>query len=233
MFYSRRANWSSVRFGYSTRLSWMTELTDAKRRIVDRLKRVEHATAPELAEVFELTDTAVRQHLDALEIAGLVERTRGAAPGRGRPPVWWRLAPDATGLFPDRHGDLTVELIRSIREALGDEALDRIVATRSRHQLDSYRGQLPGTGSPVSVRVRRLAELRTDEGYLAEVVPDGDDFVLIEHHCPICDAARTCQGLCSSELELFQAALGDDVSVRREQHLLGGDSRCAYRISTV
>ena len=58
-----------------------------------------------------------------------------------------------------------------------------------------------------------------------------DDWLLIEHHCPICVAATSCQGLCHSELELFRAALGPEVTVAREQHLLSGDTRCAYRIS--
>ena len=44
-----------------------SQLSDAKRRIVERLKRVESATAPELAASFGLTDTAVRQHLEGLE----------------------------------------------------------------------------------------------------------------------------------------------------------------------
>jgi hypothetical protein len=37
--------------------------------------------------------------------------------------------------------------------------------------------------------------------------------------------------LCRTELELFQEALGDDVTVTRTQHVLSGDLRCAYRIS--
>jgi predicted ArsR family transcriptional regulator len=211
----------------------MAELTDAKRRIIERLKRVEQATAPDLAADFGLTDTAIRQHLDSLEITGLVERTTAPTPTRGRPPVWWRLAPLAAELFPDRHADLTVELITSIREALGDQALDRVIATRTTHQLAAYRQALPDpTTSSVAVRVRRLAEIRTAEGYLAEAVESADDILLIEHHCPICNAAATCQGLCSTELELFRAALGPDAVVEREQHLLSGDTRCAYRIST-
>ena len=86
-------------------------------------------------------------------------------------------------------------------------------------------------GKPVGVRVRALAERRTQEGYLAEALVDGDEWLLVEHHCPICVAATSCQGLCSSELEVFQQALGADVTVRREQHLLSGDTRCAYRIA--
>ncbi len=212
----------------------MAELTDAKRRIIERLKRVERSTAPELAAHFGLTDTAIRQHLDAIETTGLVERATASAPGRGRPPVWWRLTALAADLFPDRHGDLTVELISSIRESLGENALDLVISTRTAHQLAAYRSALPDPRtSSVAVRVRRLAELRTTEGYLAEAVDDSDsdDVFLVEHHCPICAAAATCQGLCSAELDLFRAALGPDAVVQREQHLLAGDSRCAYRIS--
>jgi predicted ArsR family transcriptional regulator len=209
----------------------MSELSDAKRRIVERLKRVDAATAPELAELFDTTDTAVRQHLEALEQAGLVERYLTAPNGRGRPPLRWRLTLLAADLFPDRHGELTVELISAIREALGEDGLDQVLAVRAARQLATYRAALDEPAAPVPVRLRRLAELRSAEGYLAEVVEDGDAHVLVEHHCPVCDAASACQGLCRSELELFRSVLGPTVHVERDQHLLRGDARCAYRIT--
>jgi predicted ArsR family transcriptional regulator len=208
------------------------ELSDAKRRILDRLKRADTLTAPEVAADFDLTDTAIRQHLEALEQAGLVERTSAPPQGRGRPPVRWRLTALANDLFPDRHADLTVDLINAIRDAVGEEGLDRVVANRMERQLAAYRKTLPDPQrSSVKVRVRRLAELRSAEGYLAEAMADGPGMLLVEHHCPICEAAATCQGFCRSELELFQQALGDDVTVERTQHVLAGDLRCAYRIT--
>jgi len=209
----------------------MAELSDAKRRIVEVLKRTDSATAHELAAQFNTTTTAVRQHLDSLEQSGLVERFEGAIVGRGRPAIRWRNTPLTVELFPDRHGELTVELLESIRTSLGDDALQQVISQRASEQITSYRRSL-GEGS-VPVRVRTLAERRSDEGYLAEVVDDGRDLLLIEHHCPICIAATTCQGLCRSELEVFQAVLGPGVHVTREQHLLSGDTRCAYRISPV
>ncbi|MFN8022805.1 MAG: metalloregulator ArsR/SmtB family transcription factor [Acidimicrobiales bacterium] len=207
----------------------MSDMTDAKRRLVERLKRVDSATAGELAAEFELTDTAVRQHLEQLQELGFVRRTEGSAQGRGRPAARWQLTPAAGSMFPDRHVDLTVDLIGSIRSELGDEALDRVIERRAERQAEAYRASL-GSGS-VAVRVRRLAEQRSAEGYVAEVVPDGDDLVLVEHHCPICTAAASCDSLCRSELEVFRRALGDGVVVRREQHVLAGDHRCAYRIT--
>lgn len=211
----------------------MAELSDAKRRIIERLKRVDSATAPQLAELFVTTDTAVRQHLEALEQAGLVESFVASPAGRGRPPLHWRLTALAADLFPDRHGELSVGLIEAIREALGEDGLERVIAARATRQLAGYRSALPDPqdGDVVHVRLRRLAELRTAEGYLAEVVADDGGHVLIEHHCPVSDAATACQGLCRSELALFRDALGPGVRVERVQHLLSGDARCAYRIT--
>jgi predicted ArsR family transcriptional regulator len=59
---------------------------------------------------------------------------------------------------------------------------------------------------------------------------DGDDWLLIENHCPICSAATACQRLCANELDVFQQALGPDTEVTRESHLLAGARRCVYRI---
>ena len=207
----------------------VAELSDTKRRIIERLKRVESATATDLAEEFGLTDTALRQHLDALEEVGMVTRSIAEPTGRGRPPVHWQLGAAAAVAFPDRHGELTVDLITSMRATLGDQALDRVIAARADRQAAGYALALADT-KDVAVRVRRLADMRTDEGYLAEVATDGDAFILIEHHCPIRDAAAACGALCNAELEAFQRVLGSDVTVTRTQHLLAGDRRCAYRV---
>lgn len=211
----------------------MAELSDAKRRIIEALKRADSSTANDLAELFGTTTTAVRQHLDALEGAGLVERFDGPISGRGRPALRWRNTPLTAELFPDRHGELSVDLIESIRSSLGEAALAKVIDARSIEQLASYRAMLPD--ADVSVRLRVLAERRTSEGYLAEVVADpiSNDLYLIEHHCPICTAASACHNLCQAELEVFQGALGPSVVVSREQHLMRGDARCAYRVRPV
>jgi len=204
-------------------------MSDAKRRLVERLKRVDSATASELATEFDLTDTAVRQHLESLLEAGLVRRIIGSAQGRGRPASRWQLTDTADAAFPDRHGDLTVDLIESIRSTLGEAALEQVIGERARRQIAQY--QRAVGDDAVEVRVRRLAEQRTKEGYVAEVALDGDDLVLIEHHCPVRAAAGSCGALCRSELEVFDAALGEDVNVTRVQHVIAGDQRCAYRIT--
>jgi predicted ArsR family transcriptional regulator len=202
-------------------------LSAAKRRIVDALKR-RALTGPELATRFAVSPEAIRQHLADLADNGLITSAPRATVGPGRPPVEWSLTDLAVELFPDRHADLTVSLIDAIRAAVGDAGLDAIVAERTAEQLATYRERLATSDDTVTT----LAAIRTDEGYMAEVVDsdDGDGRLLIEHHCPICDAASSCQRLCQAELDLFQASLGPSVTVTREQHLLTGDERCVYRI---
>lgn len=206
-------------------------LGESKRRIVDRLKRAD-STASELAAALGLTEAAVRQHLDALAEHGLVTASSRPSEGRGRPPTSWSLTDLAQELFPDRHDDLTVELIGAVRNALGDEGLQHVIDARADVQRTSYRRAIPRRG-PLKERVEALARIRSQEGYVAEVVdaPDGDGVVLVEHHCPICTAASSCPGLCGSELSLFRDVLGPKVTVERTQHLLSGDRRCTYRIA--
>lgn len=210
-------------------------LSTAKRRVLEHLKRADGATASEVAVALGITEAAVRQHIDPLVEQGLVERRAlpRAQSGRGRSPIEWVLTPGASSQFADRHGQLTVELLGAIRDALGNDGLDRVIDARAEQQLDAYRAVVPAAGAAtLEARVRALAAQRSEEGYMADVYPDDDTdgVVLVEHHCPICTAATACPGFCRSELELFRDTLGRDVTVERTAHLLAGDVRCAYRI---
>ena len=67
---------------------------------------------------------------------------------------------------------------------------------------------------------------------MAEVKPLGKGaFLLVENHCPICAAATACTGFCVTELDLFRAVLGPGAVVKRTEHIVAGDRRCAYRIT--
>ena len=210
-----------------------TNLGPTKRRIVERLKRAD-AKVSDLAAALDMTEAGVRQHLDALADHGLVVSRTGPAEGRGRPPTVWALTDLAQDLFPDRHDDLTVELITAVRTALGDKGLAQVIEARADVQRAAYERAVPKRG-PLRQRVEALARIRAEEGYVAEVAddPEGRGVLLVEHHCPICTAAAACPGLCGSELSLFRDVLGPKVSVERTQHIIAGDRRCTYTIRPV
>lgn len=209
-----------------------TSLSSAKRDLLEVLKRLGPSPARRIARALGISDVAIRQHLASLETAGLVRSHRQAPSGRGRPSVRWSLSARAEVLFPDRHGELAVGLIRAIRDAVGEGGLMRIVEVRARDQVNLYQSLMPPPRASLKKRVEALAARRTAEGYMAEVVRvRPGEYLLVEHHCPICDAARSCTGLCAAELHVFRETLGDGVEVERTTHLLSNGDRCAYRIT--
>ncbi len=202
----------------------------SREKILFFIKTKGPQTAAQLARRLGVTPMAIRQHVAALTEDGLVEDDDGPTERKvGRPARVFRLTAKATERFPDSHAELAVGVLDAVRAAFGEEGVARLVAERNKRQLEVYGERLPD--GPLDKRVAGLASIRRDEGYLAEWSRQRDgSLLLVENHCPICAAAETCQGLCAGELELFRDLLGDDVSVEREEHILGGDRRCAYRI---
>ena len=205
--------------------------TDSRNRVLYVLKSRGPVGAIPLARALGITEVGVRQHLGKLHEEGLVE-FEDQAGEVGRPKRIWQLTAKGHARFPDTHGDLTVSLIDGIRSVFGEAGLDRLIEARQKTMVATYRQAL-GRYSDLGDRVRALARLRTREGYMAEFEKQKDgSFLLIENHCPICAAAKTCQGFCRSEIEQFQAALGVGVAVTRHEHLLSEGRRCAYRIAS-
>ncbi|MGV0028290.1 helix-turn-helix transcriptional regulator [Phormidesmis priestleyi] len=201
-----------------------------RRAIVQRLKQEGALDAETLASQFNITAMAVRQHLYALQKEGLVTYQEEARP-MGRPAKRWELTSAADRFFPDRYADLTLGLINSVKEAFGEAGFDRLLEVRTREQIEAYQAIVPRNQS-LHQRLEALAQQRTEEGYMAEVVVQADGtFLLAEKHCPICAVATVCTGLCRTELEIFQATLGKDVIIERIEHILEGDRRCVYRVT--
>jgi predicted ArsR family transcriptional regulator len=204
-------------------------LRPAADRFLVLLKTRGPQTAGDLAKVAKVTGEAARQQLVRLAAEGLVAAT--AEPrGVGRPAQVWALTEAGNARFPNAHAELTAQLIGTIRTQLGEAVLDRLIEARAAESKAAYKAELRGV-SDLGQRVARLAEARTREGYMAQSQPDGEGYLLVENHCPICVAATACQGFCRAELDTFRAVLGPDVNVERTEHIVQGDRRCAYRVS--
>ena len=198
-------------------------------RILFLLKTRAPLTASDLARDLGITAMGVRQHLARLEDDGLVAFV-DERKSVGRPKRHWRLTQKAEARFPDSHAQVAVELIGGVDRLFGSEGLDRLIALREAEMLLRYHRELHIAGT-LAKRVKRLAELRNAEGYMAEVERERDgSYLLVENHCPICAAAKACQGFCRSELSMFRALLAG-CTVERIDHILAGARRCAYRIT--
>jgi predicted ArsR family transcriptional regulator len=203
--------------------------TSTRRAIVHLLKTEGPLDSAALARRLGLTAMAIRQHLYALQTEKLVTAEERPVP-LGRPAKHWQLTRKADRLFPDAYAELNVSLIAAMGKVFGPGGLKEVIEARRKEQEAAYTRRISRRG-PLKERVRQLAAIRSEEGYMAEVRPEARGYLLIENHCPICAAATVCQGFCTAELDLFRTVLGGDVSVERVEHLVSGDRRCAYRIA--
>jgi len=207
------------------------QLGSTAERILTRLKTHGTQTSAELGRALALSSEAVRQQLQRLVREGLVQ-SHSQACGVGRPAMVWDLTPDGHRRFPDQHSMLAARLLDGIRDALGEAALDKVLALRHEENRKNYL-QVMAASSDLKGRLVQLASIRTSEGYMCEVQPQGEGmWLLVENHCPIRIAAATCAGFCQSELNLFREVLGEGVEVERIEHMQEGARRCAYRIAT-
>ncbi|WP_228893164.1 helix-turn-helix transcriptional regulator [Pseudoduganella aquatica] len=195
-------------------------------------------TAQKLAELLDLTSMGARRQLESAQEKGLVA-FEDVADKVGRPSRRWHLTEAGHARFPDRHADLTLQMIQQVRSLFGEEGMDKLIAAREKESEAVYRAALDAVAPPARAdvlagRVEALARARDAEGYMAETELQQDgSLLLIENHCPICAAATSCQGFCRSELQVFQRVLGDACQVERAEHLLSGARRCVYVIRPV
>ncbi|MGH1381006.1 MAG: helix-turn-helix transcriptional regulator [Shewanella xiamenensis] len=198
-------------------------------KIIQLLKLHGPLTAKTLAEELALTTMGVRQHLQALEEEGDVD-IEDRVEGRGRPTRYWGLTEQSRTHFADRHSELSLQLIDSVKTIFGDQGLDKLIEHREQTAMQQYRSALQGM-TDITSRLTKLVELRTLEGYMATQEQADGVFWLLENHCPICSAATKCQNFCRSELQQFQQLFADIATVSREEHIIDGARRCAYRIA--
>ena len=175
--------------------------------------------------------TGVLQQLRALEATNFV-RHETVRHGVGRPRHLYDITPDAQELFPSNYDGLAEGLLAAIGAVGGEALIEQVFQARRRQIGDRMRRELEdrvGAGAPLADRVRALAVIQDEQGYLADAVLGADGTIrLREHNCAILDVARHERSACDAELQLFRDVLGADVV--RETHIAAGDRCCTYRV---
>lgn len=190
-------------------------------------------TSPDgLAAALSASRTGVLQQLYALEEAGLVSHA-AEKHGVGRPRHLYDVTADAQGLFPTDYGGFASGLVKAIEAVGGDDLVEQVFAARRVQIGDRIRRQLAERlpeDAGLADRVRFLAVLQDQAGYLAEaLIADDGSIRLREHNCAIDKISRRTQAPCDAELALFREVLGADVE--RESHIASGDRCCTYRVA--
>jgi predicted ArsR family transcriptional regulator len=202
-----------------------------RREILLSLRRDGPASPDQIAARLGTSRTGVLQQLRALETAELVSR-RTERHGVGRPRHLYDVTSDAQGLFPSNYEGLAAGLLAAIDAIGGDDLVERVFAARRRqitvHVRDRLAERLPVNAS-MTDRVRELAVIQDEQGYLCSAEVDADGTIrLREHNCAIHQVATGTISACRAELELFRDVLGAEIV--RESHIAAGDRSCVYRV---
>ncbi len=202
-----------------------------RREILVSLRQQGASSPDRLAGLLGASRTGVLQQLRALESAQLVTR-QTVRHGVGRPRHLYDVTPGAQELFPANYEALAEGLIEAVAAVGGEELVEQVFAARSRQLGGLIRQRLDerlGRDAPLGERVRELAVIQDEQGYLchAEIGEDGS-LHLLEHNCAIFHVSAGYPSACRAELEMFREVL--DADVVRERHIASGDRACAYLI---
>lgn len=201
-------------------------VSSAKRTVLLLLKRSPGASLKEIGTALGISRTGVLKHLTKLEKEGLVERAY--QPGKmGRPRVCFRLTPSAQHAFPAAYTQAALCAMTFIERNQGRPAVVQMLRERAGELRARHYSRV--AGKELGGRVRELAKIRDDEGYMASVKRPGKaTFELLEFNCPILAIAEKYNEACDVERDLFRDLLGADVAV--SHRVVAGDSVCRFMV---
>jgi predicted ArsR family transcriptional regulator len=204
-----------------------------RQELLTRLRQDGPSSPDRLAADLGASRTGVLQQLRTLEDAGLVRR-QTVRHGVGRPRHLYDVTEQAQDLFPANYDGLATGLLAAIRSVGGESLVADVFEARRRLTLETVRQRMAerlGPDASLADRVRELAVIQDEQGYLSSAVLGSDGVIrLVEHNCAIHRVASDATAACRAELELFRDVLGTDVE--RETHIAAGDRCCSYRVGS-
>ncbi|MGO4383574.1 helix-turn-helix transcriptional regulator [Specibacter sp. RAF43] len=187
-------------------------MSRARAAVLERLRAADGTLSVETlaAETGQHTNT-VREHLDALVVAGFATRATAARTGRGRPAWLYRAATPASR--PAGYAALATALARQIAATSEDPAGAGDLAGRQwAHVLNARPAgsgpAAPGSSGPAEQRLARrgVVDALREAGFGIHGNADATDLTLTT--CPIVEAARENQDVvCAVHLGLVKGLL--------------------------
>jgi len=201
---------------------------ESQRRLLEVMKRAGECTLAELEASFEISRETLRIHLKSLAAQGLVERSGVQRTGPGRPHVLYRLSAEGEALFPRREGAVLRELATYLLEQGRRDLLEAFFAARLARKRREAEGRVAGLEG--RARLERIAEILSEEGYVAEVSDAEGGPRLRLCHCPLQELVAVSDLPCRFELALIEGLTGTRPA--REAFMPEGGHACVYSIAS-
>ncbi|HTJ28342.1 MAG TPA: helix-turn-helix domain-containing protein [Candidatus Limnocylindria bacterium] len=166
-------------------------------KIVGALRERRSASAFDLAQTFGLSPNAIRQQLVVLERDGLVAG-HSVRRGKTKPTVEYSLTAEAERYFPQRYDKMLNAVLREIRAAGGDEAVQEVFQRIGKRSAEKLLPP-PGEAANAENRLISLVESLKGSGVAAELRHgESGKLVLHEHNCPYASVVAEHPEACSA-----------------------------------
>ena len=203
----------------------LAQFGDTQQRLLRQLLLSrEGAGVEELCERLRISHNAVRQHLTALTVRGLVERVQPRATG-GRPQARYALTTEGRELFPRNYGAIAAALLSQLHARLGENEVGALL-----QELGSTvaAAQAPLQADNGEALARALAQRLDALGYEAVPARHGEDWQVEAFNCVFHGLARQHPQVCKFDLAYMEKATG-----RRVHHMeciVRGGNVCRFKL---
>ena len=175
---------------------------------MDLLRKQDSMSVAKLAEVMDVTATAIRQRLTRLMAQGYIDRIEVRA-GRGRPSHRYALTTKGRRKTGANFADLAIALWQEIRLIKDPEIRAGLLQRIARRLAKPYLEQIEG--QTLTERMEALAEFYSDRRIPFDVETSGELPILRALACPYPDLAEQDSTICDMEKMLFSEVLGADL----------------------
>jgi predicted ArsR family transcriptional regulator len=203
----------------------LAQFGDTQQRLLRQLLFAREGAGVEaLCERLRISHNAVRQHLTALTVRGLVERLQPLPTG-GRPQARYGLTAEGRELFPRNYGAIAAALISQLHARMGEAEVGAL--------LQELGSTVAATQAPLQAQsgealARALAQRLDAVGYEAVPARHGDDWQVEAFNCVFHGLARQHPEVCKFDLAYMEKATG-----RRVHHMeciVRGGHVCRFKL---
>ena len=203
----------------------MYKNSDARERVLYRLRAGGPATVGELASEMGVVAVTMRSHLHALRAQGLVEGQdeRGHV---GRPRRRSRVTAQAESMLPNRSAGLAADLLHGLQDLAGRRGVDQLLDLAAARYAAEHAAAVQGS---LAERVVAVAGLLQDESGSASWQQEGDRYVIRDFHCPYLQLARERDDICRYHTQVVTRLLGEPATLART--IVRGDRDCVFAVA--
>ncbi|OTG67498.1 helix-turn-helix transcriptional regulator [Acinetobacter silvestris] len=179
-----------------------------------------------LVELLEITRTAIRQHIFALETQGFIQKGQIQASG-GRPSQFYQLSSKGFDLFPKQYALFSKFLLSAALAEKGEHGLSTWLNQLGMYVAQDFKAQMLNERLPI--RLIKTVNIMNTLAYDAALVETEALPAIEANNCVYHDLAREYPQVCQFDLALLSELT--ESKVTHEKCMQKGDPVCRFCFS--